>query len=226
MTHAMKILGAMLAALVISSVAGAYETNPYAAKSQEELAMIAKAQEDILNDLSAQLDELKAQQVTDPATLAAMKDVELTYYEAQTQQNRTIAALLRKQEDIFLYQDVASYTLLVMVVVITMAGIIFSAKELNRSVAVAPPVADPGKKEPDPTAREGEGAAPQPAPQPIPNNIKIGFSGIQITSALTGITVLTLSLAFLYLFLKEVYQIEAIRVPHIEDQTQAASGGK
>ncbi|WP_417449293.1 hypothetical protein [Kordiimonas sp.] len=222
MTQLDKMILAIVIAFLLPLAAHASGDNPYAEKSQAELAEIAKAQEDILNDLAAQLDQLKAQRAPDPAVLAAAKEVEIAYYKAQTQQNKTIAALLLKQEDIFLYQDIASYTLLVMVVVITMAGIVFSAKELNRSMAAAPPAANTDSTIDRATDNMTAETGPKntTAPQAIPNNIKIGFSGIQITSALTGITVLTLSLAFLYLFLKEVYQIEAVRVPHIEDQAQ------
>lgn len=211
-----KLLKAALVAFCL--IAGitavkAQDENHFATLSQAELAAIAKAQEDLLVNLGAQLDTLKASAVPDGDLAKAVREVEVTYYQAQAQQNRTIAALLQKQEDIFLYQDIASYTLLVVVVVVCMAGVRFSAKELNRSIAAAEAAE---KRAAEQGAKGQAGNAPANG-APVPNNIKIGFDGLQITSALTGVTVLTLSLGFLYLFLQEVYQIDATRVPHIED---------
>jgi len=220
-----KFLKAALAGLLlvcITVLAHAQDDNRFQALSQSELAEIAKAQEEMLIDLGAQLDTLKATTKPDGALAKAVHEVEITYYQAQAQQNRTIAALLQKQVDIFLYQDIASYTLLVVVVVVCMAGVLFSAKELNRSLAAA----EAAEKRAAEQASKGnvQGAAENNTP--APNNIKIGFDGLQITSALTGVTVLTLSLGFLYLFLQEVYQIDAMRVPHIEDGAHPDEGKK
>ena len=198
----------------ISPVKATEDDNPYAAMPQEQLAEIAHAQEAALDDLSKQLD---AYANTDKAVANAIHDVQLTYYQAQAQQNRTIKALLQKQEDIFLYQDIASYVLLVIVTIVTLSGVIFAALELKRSLAAAPQAKAANSAA---TQHQRTGEETEPAPEAAvatPNDIKIGFSGIQITSALTGVTVLTISLAFLYLFLHEVYKLEPVRVPHIED---------
>lgn len=213
MKHALRILCTALLLIWAPRLATAQDENQYAAMSQEDLATIAKAQEAALLDLAAQLDKLKVAASPDEELAAAARKVELTYYEAQTQQNQTISALLKKQEDIFLYQDIASYTLLVVVVVVTMAGVLFSAKELNRSIAAS----EAAEARAIEAAKAGKPQVAADGTTSVPNNIKVGFDGIQITSALTGVTVLTLSLAFLYLFLQEVYEIDSVRVPHIED---------
>lgn len=219
MKHVLKILCTALLLVWASNLASAQDENQYAAMSQEDLATIAKAQEVALLDLAAQLDKLKVAASPDEELAAAARKVEMTYYEAQTQQNLTISALLKKQEDIFLYQDIASYTLLVVVVVVTMAGVLFSAKELNRSIAAS----EAAEARAIEAAKAGKPqVAADGTPMAVPNNIKVGFDGIQITSALTGVTVLTLSLAFLYLFLQEVYEIDSVRVPHIEDGKEAS----
>lgn len=217
MKHALRILCTALLLVWAPRLATAQDENHYAAMSQEDLATIAKAQEAALLDLAAQLDKLKVAASPDEELAAAARKVELTYYEAQTQQNQTISALLKKQEDIFLYQDIASYTLLVVVVVVTMAGVLFSAKELNRSIAAS----EAAEARAIEAAKAGKPQVAADGTTSVPNNIKVGFDGIQITSALTGVTVLTLSLAFLYLFLQEVYEIDSVRVPHIEDGKKA-----
>lgn len=217
MKHALRILCTALLLVWVPRLATAQDENQYAAMSQEDLATIAKAQEAALLDLAAQLDKLKVAASPDEELAAAARKVELTYYEAQTQQNQTISALLKKQEDIFLYQDIASYTLLVVVVVVTMAGVLFSAKELNRSIAAS----EAAEARAIEAAKAGKPQVAADGTTSVPNNIKVGFDGIQITSALTGVTVLTLSLAFLYLFLQEVYEIDSVRVPHIEDGKEA-----
>ena len=225
MTCLLSRIFAALTLLCLIAPVHAQEDDPYAGLDREQLAAVAKEQEAALTELGQQLDVLKAQAQAqqDEALKEAIRNVRLTYYQAQEQQNRTIAALLEKQEDIFLYQDIASYTLLVIVVVVTMAGVLFSAKELNRSIAAA----EAAEKRIAHARMEGTPGGPQEGAAPgVPNNIKIGFDGIQITSALTGVTVLTLSLAFLYLFLQDVYRLEAVRVPHIEDRAQEASAKK
>jgi hypothetical protein len=220
-----QLLRAALAGLLMFggfTVVQAQDENRFQGLSQAELAEIAKAQEEMLIDLGAQLDTLKATAKPDGALAGAVRDVEITYYQAHAQQNRTIAALLQKQEDIFLYQDIASYTLLVVVVMVCIAGVVFSAKELNRSIAAA----EAAEKRATGLSAKGQAADTPANGTPTPNNIKIGFDGLQITSALTGVTVLTLSLGFLYLFLQEVYQIDAMRVPHIEDGAHPDQGKK
>lgn len=200
------------------AMAANVQATDFSNRSQEELAQLATAQEEALSDLGEQLAALElesqAAHVLDPDIANAIKEVKLTYYQAQAQQNKTIAALLKKQEDVFVYQDFASYVLLIVVTIIALAGVVFSAKELNRAIAVPMPEKLTREEKTDKTE-------PPTAVSGNPTKIKIGFSGIQITSALTGILVLTLSLAFLYLFLQEVYQIKPVRVPNISDSAQS-----
>jgi|GEM_PF-5809188 len=158
-----------------------------AAFAQQELEQ--KSQQELIGIIQAQqeaLDDLAAQlRQADTPLLTARQEVLTSYYAALTQQNQTIVALLQKQESVFNFQDHASYAILIIVILICTAGVVFSYLELENARSA-------GK-----------------------SNITVGVSGIQITSALSGILVLTLSLGFLYLFLDRVYEIDEVRVPTI-----------
>lgn len=64
----------------------------------------------------------------------------------------------------------------------------------------------------------GEGEAGGPAPGPVVSSVKISAAGIEVSSQVIGLLVLAFSLAFFYLYLKEVYpmQIAATKAPDKE----------
>ncbi len=214
---AIRSLSAIIAVTVcvVVSGAGAAQPDDLSALSKEELLTIASNQRLALTELGAQLETLTAartENAVDPAIEAAFLEVRLSYYAAQKQQNDTIVALLKEQEAVFDYQDRASYTLLVLVVVICSAGVVFSGYELTKTVRTDSTTGHP---------TGGEKPAGGDVGAQSPTKLSIGASGIQITSALTGILVLTISLAFLYLFLKEVYAIDTVRVPTINGSQES-----
>ncbi|MBI3862258.1 MAG: hypothetical protein HY290_10220 [Planctomycetia bacterium] len=56
-------------------------------------------------------------------------------------------------------------------------------------------------------AGKAKGAAPEPV-QPILNQIEVSATGAKVSTPIVGIIILTLSLAFFYLYLKFVFPIE------------------
>jgi hypothetical protein len=71
-------------------------------------------------------------------------------------------------------------------------------------------------------ASESEGEAPAPAPEPAASSLKISATGVEVTSQVIGLLILGFSLAFFYLYVKEVYpmQIAASKAP---DKEKASS---
>jgi hypothetical protein len=55
-------------------------------------------------------------------------------------------------------------------------------------------------------------AVPPPMVLPLPSTLKIGPGGMEVTSQVVGLLVLSLSLAFFYLYIRNVYPIELVSV--------------
>ena len=83
-------------------------------------------------------------------------------------------------------------------------------------------------------AGEGEAASvavppPETVPLPLPSagSIKVGPAGLELTSQIVGLLVLAMSLAFFYLYVKEVYPMsEAKREAAVQPPTPAQPASK
>jgi hypothetical protein len=86
-------------------------------------------------------------------------------------------------------QQFASTVVLVLVVLVVVSGILFSGFQLWKSVAVA-----------------GVQAT---------SDLELSASKVRVTSSVVGVTILVLSLAFLYIYTKEIYIVHVIdTTPH------------
>jgi hypothetical protein len=105
--------------------------------------------------------------------------------------------LAKIQLDAFRWQATASRILIWVVVVVCLSGIIFSGYQLWRATAPGPVGASAEKLNTDPLAA----------------NVELSWQSVRVTSSVVGLVVLVISVAYLYLFLKEVYNIEVIPSP-------------
>jgi hypothetical protein len=104
----------------------------------------------------------------------------------------------------FTWQARASEILIWVVVVVSLAGVAFSGYQLWRATAPAPvPSRAPrgGKAGATDAARAAAAAAGT-------TDIELSWQNVRITSSVIGLVVLVISVAYLYLFLKEVYAIK------------------
>ena len=107
-----------------------------------------------------------------------------TYRQLQEAHYRYEIELLEHRRDVFRWQLFASYTVLGIVALVTLAGLAFSAAQLLNALRLS---------------------------QPQPNiDLEVSAGKLRITSSVVGVVVLTLSLAFVFLFLDRAYEIEEL----------------
>jgi hypothetical protein len=103
----------------------------------------------------------------------------------------------------FTWQARASEILIWVVVIVCLSGVLFSGYQLWRATAPRPVGGSADKSNADPLA----------------TNVELSWQSVRVTSSVIGLVVLVISVAYLYLFLKEVYHIstvgEAISTPAI-----------
>ena len=80
-----------------------------------------------------------------------------------------------------------------MVVTVCLSGVVFAGYQLWRATATAP---------------EFNGSTAKPAGDPLATNVELSWQSVRVTSSVIGLVVLVISVAYLYLFLKEVYRID------------------
>jgi hypothetical protein len=97
--------------------------------------------------------------------------------------------------DTFHVQMISSYVVLVLVVIVVASGVLFSGFQLWKSVSIA-----------------GVQAS---------NDLEISAAKVRVTSSVVGIVVLTISLAFLFIYTREVYTIKTL--PSVQTNSNAAS---
>jgi hypothetical protein len=104
--------------------------------------------------------------------------------EAAEARYRHYIDLLAHRQAVFRWQLIASYVVLGMVALVTLAGLVFSAAQLFTALKLS---------------------------QPQPNiDLEVSASKVRITSSVVGVVVLTLSIVFLFLFLDRIYDIREI----------------
>ncbi len=97
------------------------------------------------------------------------------------------------------------------VLLIVAFGLYITYAQFRRDYSGWQPPAAPDKAgTPTPTAD----AAETPAPRPLPaaTTLKLSPAGLEVTSQIVGLIVLALSLAFFFLYVKEVYPIREVEV--------------
>ena len=104
--------------------------------------------------------------------------------------------LMEVNLDVFYVQKIASYVVLFLVFVVVTSGVLYSGFQLWKSVSIA-----------------GVQAS---------SDLEISAAKVRVTSSVVGIVVLAISLAFLFIYTREVYTIRALQ----PIQPEAASPSK
>ncbi|TNE61413.1 MAG: hypothetical protein EP335_15620 [Alphaproteobacteria bacterium] len=204
----------------------------------------AKQEIDVRSQLMTQQDtqikELQAQAASlEQAEWKAARSARRDYYLAIGAQNQALAKIWDHNVRLLTFQRKAADILLIVVVGICGCGILFSGYELyragnvmhsieaaaTRQKGVQPGHPAGGAPDAPPQAAIAAGPVAAPAAQPL-HSITFSPEKIQFQSAATGITVLFLSLGFLYLFLQEVYSIEVTNFTDKNAAQQADGAGE
>jgi hypothetical protein len=98
------------------------------------------------------------------------------------------------QLNTYIWQARASEILIWVVVIVCLSGVLFSGYQLCKATAPAPVGGSVDKSNADPLA----------------TNVELSWQNVRMTSSVIGLVVLVISVAYLYLFLKEVYRIDMI----------------
>jgi hypothetical protein len=106
------------------------------------------------------------------------------YVEAKKREYDYYTRLMDVNIDIFHVQRIASYVVLFLVFIVVTSGVLFSGFQLWKSVSVA-----------------GVQAS---------NDLEISAAKVRVTSSVVGIVVLAISLAFLFIYTREVYAIKTL----------------
>jgi hypothetical protein len=142
--------------------------------------------EQLQTQISILLDQIKALQATNATTRADSIDPELrsAYVEAKKKEYEYITKIMELNIEAFNAQRWSAYAILFLVVVVVISGISFSGFQLWKSISVA------GVQ--------------------TTNELELSASKVRITSSVVGIVVLTISLAFLYIYTVQIYQIRIL----------------
>lgn len=223
----LALLLVVIAGLLVNTLPGRAQS-PQPQADLAALQTLSEEKDQVIADLSQQLRTLRSLSDTDRSTINDASTRALaSYYEGLISVNDNGNKLRLHQQAVFAWQLLAANVLLGVVVLVSVSGVLFAGYEMivsrrliagNAAAAtgtvtqgvVAPEAADPPAQAPDPGAASPLGVT----------TIVLEPTKIHITSAVIGIVILTLSLAFLYLFLREVYAINVIDitdrgVPHV-----------
>jgi len=136
--------------------------------------------------ISILLDQIKALQAANTTTQGGPIDPELhsAYLEAKKKEYEYVTKVMELNIEAFNAQRWSAYAILFLVVIVVISGISFSGFQLWKSISVA------GVQ--------------------TSNELELSASKVRITSSVVGIIVLMISLAFLYIYTMQVYQIRIL----------------
>jgi hypothetical protein len=142
--------------------------------------------EQLQTQISILLDQIKTLETVNPSTQRASTDPDLraAYVEAKKKEYEYITKVMELNVEAFNAQRWSAYAILFLVVVVVISGISFSGFQLWKSISVAGVQTN--------------------------NELELSASKVRITSSVVGIVVLTISLAFLYIYTMQVYQIRIL----------------
>jgi hypothetical protein len=161
------------------------------------------------------------------------------YVEAKQREYDFAAEMMTVNNYTFQHQYVAAYVILALVVCIVVSGIWFAYVQLMAGLAPALAASRaatrPSKAN---TADPAEGTLPAadvPEAPTVPSAVPFGTTSIDasldkitVTSSVVGVIVLIISLAFLYIYTKEVYAIKVVDPyqPRLQNPTDLESQKK
>jgi hypothetical protein len=118
------------------------------------------------------------------------------YVEAKKKEYDYQSSLMQSNLDAFTRQGPQTYTIMALVVLVVIGGLLFSAYQLWKSVQLA------GVQ--------------------TTSELEVSAKNVRVTSSIVGVIVLIISIAFLYIYAREVYQLHAITsyAPEIRQSTR------
>lgn len=223
MMRAAGLILLVLASLLLQSGSGqAQSAQVLSGGTEQDLATVRSLSEEkdrVIADLSQQLQALRGLSEADRTKINNASTRALaSYYEGLISVNENSNKLRLHQQAAFAWQLTAANWLLGVVVLVAGCGVLFAGYEMvsarrliAENAAGAPGTATQAAIAANVLASSGTDAAPSTAPS-SGTTITLEPTKIHITSAVIGIVILSLSLGFLFLFLKEVYSINVINL--------------
>ncbi len=149
-------------------------------------AQTEPTREQLQTQISILMDQIKTLQTANASAQPASIDPDLhaAYVEAKKKEYEYITKVMELNVEAFNAQRWSAYAILFLVVVVVISGISFSGFQLWKSISVAGVQTN--------------------------NELELSASKVRITSSVVGIVVLTISLAFLYIYTMQVYQIRIL----------------
>ena len=146
------------------------------------------SREQLETQISILLDQIKTLKAANAQTVAqpipADAELQSAFVEAKKKEYQYIAKMMDLNIEAFNAQRWSSYAILFLVVVVVLSGISFSGFQLWKSISAA------GVQ--------------------TTNELEFSASKVRVTSSVVGIVVLTISLAFLYIYTVQIYQIRIL----------------
>lgn len=181
-------------------------------KSVQAAQNDAAALRDVATKLKAQNEDLRKRV---EGKEAALWD---HYYKAKESEYDFQAEMMNINSRSFQHQNVASYVILALVVFVVCGGLYFAHVQLMAGLKPITSITtgvQPVVPAPEPGQAPVAGVAP--VPDPAPANVPLGTTTlaaevgkVTVTSSVVGVIVLVISLAFLYIYTREVYHIQVI----------------
>ena len=164
-----------------------------------EISTLANGADVLLHEATLMEDQIKAlseqnKQFREKAELMDQKVYD-AYLELKRSEFSYYKRLMDVNIEVFHVQRIASYVVLFLVFVVVTSGVLFSGCQLWKSVSVA-----------------GVQAS---------SDMEISAAKVRVTSSVVGIVVLAISLAFLFIYTREVYTIKSLQPIKPEATTQS-----
>lgn len=210
--------------IAVPMIAAAQEEDPTAEITRLRAA-VAERERALASIISSQnIDDSYPINATDKTAIAAAKaEAWRAFYTSQASLNKNGDELRLHQQRVFSWQLTAANWILFVVVVICLSGVLFAGYELSSTRRLVSKVGAIGQNPPAADgAAQGEAEAANVPGAMV--HLTLEPNKIQITSAVVGIVVLAMSLGFLYLFLREVYQINVIDLTGSQNQAAVVNG--
>ncbi len=189
--------------VVVSPALAAAQTIDEKQEILERLKAAVIERDTKVNELQTKLSQLQQRNQSSYVSdklLKAREQTLLVYEVALRAHYHSNIKLLEQQQAGFDWQRRAANWILVLVILVTTSGILFSGFELY-SAATLPF-----------SVRQAKNSEGKEVPTAGNTEIEISLNSLKITTAVIGLVVLIISMAFLYLFLDKVYGIEVIDV--------------
>jgi TolA-binding protein len=168
----------------------------------------------------------------DQRRIEAQSRLYAKYVEAKQREYDFAAEMMTVNNYTFQHQYVAAYVILALVVGVVISGLWFAYVQLMAGLAPAlaarRAIATAGETRSTDPAAATLPAADVPGPAPLSSAVPFGATTIDasldkvtVTSSVVGVVVLIISLAFLYIYTKEIYAIKVIDPyqPKLQDPT-------